>query len=75
MGSHGRTVSRSLLFLEGELIMSCTFDLVNETCPIVPKSDQHIKLGAQADQIQSISDHTRGGKRRLSRSSARHVLS
>jgi hypothetical protein len=47
---------------EGDVIMSCTFDLANEICPLKTKNNRLIHNGTQADQTQPISDHTRGGK-------------
>ncbi len=46
-------------------IMRCTFDLVNEICPLKNKNDWQIQKGSHFDQTRPISDHTRGGKNEI----------
>ncbi|CAF2530092.1 unnamed protein product [Rotaria sp. Silwood2] len=46
---------------EADIIMSCTFDLADELCPIrINNNNWQIQEGIQADQIQPINDHTLG---------------
>ncbi|CAF4582030.1 unnamed protein product [Rotaria sp. Silwood1] len=45
---------------QADIIMSCTFDLADELCPIRINSNWQIQEGIQADQIRPINDHTLG---------------
>jgi hypothetical protein len=54
---------RFLFLLETDIIMSCTFDLSDEKCPIKDQNDWQIQTGTQSNQIRPVSDHTRGGNR------------
>ncbi|CAF2046305.1 unnamed protein product [Rotaria magnacalcarata] len=43
-----------------DIIMSCTFDIVGELCPIKINNKWQIQEGMQTDHIRPIVDHTRG---------------
>ncbi|CAF0851656.1 unnamed protein product [Adineta steineri] len=45
---------------QADIILSCTFDLANEKCPLKSTHDWKIQRGIQADQSRPINDHTRG---------------
>ncbi|CAF1098730.1 unnamed protein product [Adineta steineri] len=45
---------------EADIILSCTFDLAHEKCPLKSTHDWKIQRGIQADQSRPINDHTRG---------------
>ncbi|CAF0802218.1 unnamed protein product [Rotaria sordida] len=45
---------------QADIIMSCTFDLADELCPIKIHNNWQIQDGMQADQTRPIYDHTIG---------------
>ncbi len=58
---------RSFCFsLETDVIMSCTFDIPGEKCPLKDLNNWQIQNGVQVSQIRPINDHTRGGNRKFS---------
>ena len=61
---HPTTFRVTFLPSEADVVLSCTFDLVDEKCPVQIKGHQQIKQGLQADAFRPISDHTRGGEKR-----------
>jgi hypothetical protein len=52
-------------YVETDVIMSCTFDLPDENCPIKDQHDWQIETRSQSNQTQPVGDHTRGGNRKI----------
>ena len=49
--------------LESDVIVSCTFDLNDENCPVNKANVWSTRLLSDGPSIRPTSDHTRGGQR------------
>ncbi|UJR34094.1 hypothetical protein I4U23_021504 [Adineta vaga] len=45
---------------QADILLSCTFDLADEKCPLKSTDQLQIEKGKQTDQLRPINDHTRG---------------
>lgn len=50
--------------IESDVILSCTFDLNDESCPIDQTNIWSTGTSVDESSNRPISDHTRGGKRK-----------
>lgn len=60
-----KSCEQVFFFIETDVLVSCTLDLPDEKCPLNNLNDWRIGQASQSDGNQPITDHTRGGKRKI----------